>query len=137
LRHRIYLSGPLFSQGEIDWGKKAKGFLQERLDVEVIWPHEIASGSTATAEIFQANLLALSECDQMVAILDGPQVDDGTAWEVGYFYSQGKQVFGLRTDFRRAGESDQSKVNLMIEHSCRCVATSLEELAEDIARLRD
>ncbi|RQW79658.1 MAG: nucleoside 2-deoxyribosyltransferase, partial [Methanothrix sp.] len=69
--------------------------------------------------------------------LDGSQVDDGTAWEVGYFFSQGKQVLGLRTDFRRAGESDQSKVNLMVEHSCRRVAASMEELAEDLARLLD
>ena len=137
MRHRIYLSGPLFSQGEIDWGKKAKGFLQERLDVEVIWPHEIASGSTATAEIFQANLLALSECDQMVAILDGPQVDDGTAWEIGYFFMQGKKILGLRTDFRRAGETDNSRVNLMIECSCLAVAGGLEELAIELKRLLD
>lgn len=135
MRHKIYLSGPLFSQGEIDWGKKVKSFLEGRLDVEMIWPHELAAG--ATEQIFRANLLALLECDLMVAMLDGSQVDDGTAWEVGYFFSQGKQVFGLRTDFRRAGESDQSKVNLMVEHSCRRVAASLEELAEDLARLLD
>ena len=128
MRHRIYLSGPLFSQGEIDWGKKAKGFLQERLDVEVIWPHEIASGSTATAEIFQANLLALSECDQMVAILDGPQVDDGTAWEIGYAHARGLPVYGLRTDFRQAGDTRFSRVNSMIEASLVGLADGMDDL---------
>jgi len=135
LRHKIYLSGPLFSQGEINWGKKVKDFLEERLKIKVVWPHELAEGTTE--QIFQANLLALSGCDLMVAMLDGPQVDDGTAWEIGYFFSKDKPVIGLRTDFRRAGESDQSKVNLMVEHSCRHVATSLEELAQSLMRLPD
>jgi nucleoside 2-deoxyribosyltransferase len=36
----------------------------------------------------------------MVAILDGSQVDDGTAWEIGYAYARGLPVWGLRTDFR-------------------------------------
>lgn len=135
MEHRIYLSGPLFSQAEIDWGRHVKDFLEERLGIEVVWPHEFAAGTTE--EIFQANLLAISGCDLMVAMLDGPQVDDGTAWEIGYFFSQSKQVIGLRTDFRRAGESDQSKVNLMVERSCQHVARSLEELAQRLERLLD
>ena len=57
---------------------------------------------------------ALNQCDLMVAILDGAQVDDGTAWEIGFFFSQGKKILGIRTDFRRAGESEKSRVNLMI-----------------------
>jgi nucleoside 2-deoxyribosyltransferase len=135
MEHKIYLSGPLFSQGEIDWGRHVKLFLEERLSMAVVWPHEFAAGSTE--EIFQANLFALAGCDLMVAMLDGPQVDDGTAWEVGYFYSQGKRIYGIRTDFRRAGESDGSKVNLMVERSCRQVAGSLEELAQILERLPD
>ena len=73
-------------------------------------------------QIFQANLQALSECDVMVAMLDGPQVDDGTAWEMGYFFMQGKKILGIRTDLRRAGETDNSRVNLMIECSCQAIA---------------
>jgi len=80
---------------------------------------------------------ALREADIMVAILDGPQVDDGTAWEIGYFFMQGKKILGMRTDFRRAGETDDSRVNLMIECSCQGIAGSLEELAMDLKRLLD
>jgi nucleoside 2-deoxyribosyltransferase len=98
----IYLSGPLFSRGEIAWGGRVK---------------------------------SLNEADLMVALLDGPQVDDGTAWEVGYFFSQGKKILGIKTDFRRAGETDASRVNLMIECSCLAVAGSLEALASDLERL--
>ncbi len=93
--HKIYLSGPLFSQGEIAWGKRVKAFLQETfVNAEIIWPHEIASD--VAEQIFQANLEAMNDCDLMVAILDGSQVDDGTAWEVGYFFSQGKRIVGIQ-----------------------------------------
>jgi nucleoside 2-deoxyribosyltransferase len=137
-KHKIYLSGPLFSRGEIAWGERVKRFLEERLDgVQIIWPHEIVPCHAFSAQIFQANLQALSEADVMVALLEGSQVDDGTAWEIGYFFMQGKKILGLRTDFRRAGETDNSRVNLMIECSCLAVAGGLEELASDLKRLLD
>ncbi|MDD1748686.1 MAG: nucleoside 2-deoxyribosyltransferase [Methanothrix sp.] len=136
--HKIYLSGPLFSRGEIAWGERVKAFLEDRLDgARIIWPHEIVPCHAKPAQIFEANMQALREADIMVAILDGPQVDDGTAWEIGYFFMQGKKILGMRTDFRRAGETDDSRVNLMIECSCQGIAGSLEELAMDLKRLLD
>ena len=71
----------------------------------------------------------------MIALLDGSQVDDGTAWEIGYFYarkSSEQKVIGIRTDFRRAGESEGAVVNPMIECSCDRVVKSQEELLETI-----
>ncbi len=136
--HRIYLSGPLFSRAEIAWGERVKRFLEDRLDgIQIVWPHELVSCQSTAEQIFQANLQALMECDIMVAMLDGPQVDDGTAWEIGCFFMQGKKILGLRTDFRRAGEKDDSRVNLMIECSCQTVASGLEELAEALKGLLD
>lgn len=136
--HKIYLSGPLFSAGEIAWGERLSALLRENLtDMEIIWPHEIVPERAKPEGIFRANLRALDECDLMVALLDGAQVDDGTAWEMGYFFSQGKKILGIRTDFRRAGESDESRVNLMIECSCQKVVSSTEELYLELERLRD
>ncbi len=136
--HKIYLSGPLFSAGEIAWGERFSAFLREHLtDMEVIWPHEIVPDRALPEGVFRANLKALDECDLMVAVLDGAQVDDGTAWEIGYFFSQGKKILGIRTDFRRAGESDGSRVNLMIERSCVTVASSTDELYIELERLLD
>jgi len=135
---KIYLSGPLFSRAEIEWGRRVKAFLEERLEgieegIEILWPHEIPAGSAE--EIFQANLQAMNQCDLMVAMLDGPQVDDGTAWEIGYFFSSGKRVLGLRTDLRHAGEFEASRVNLMVECSCVQIASSLEGLAAELKGL--
>lgn len=125
---KIYLSGPIFSQAEIEWAGRVKGLIVENFapSVEVIWPHEIASGTPEN--IFRENLRALDQCPIVVAILDGPQVDDGTAWEVGYHYARGGHVLGIRTDFRNAGEAPQSRANAMIEFSCICIVNSLDHL---------
>lgn len=134
MKPRIYLSGPLFSQAEIAWGGNTKAFLEDRLEnARIFWPHELAAASPRT--VFHANLQALQECDLMVAILDGPQVDDGVAWEVGYFFSRGKPILGIRTDFRRAGEFPQSRVNAMVECSCQAIAESLDQLALELKRV--
>jgi nucleoside 2-deoxyribosyltransferase len=135
MKHRIYLSGPLFSEAEIAWGGHVKALLEDLNNVKILWPHEIASSSVE--QVFLANMKAMNECDLMVAILDGPQVDDGTAWEVGYFFSQGKRIIGIRTDFRRAGEAEKSRVNLMVECSCLAVATSPDQLISELKRLLD
>jgi len=36
-----------------------------------------------------------------------PKVDDGTTWEIGYWYAKKgpERIFGIRTDFRNAGET--------------------------------
>ena len=138
MAHKIYLSGPLFSAAEIAWGGQLLALLSERLEnTEIIWPHEIVPEGSEPEHIFRANLQALNQCDLMVAILDGPQVDDGTSWEIGYFFSQGKKILGIRTDFRHAGESENSRVNLMIERSCVSVASGMEELYSRLERLLD
>ncbi|MBQ3892854.1 MAG: nucleoside 2-deoxyribosyltransferase [Mailhella sp.] len=43
-----------------------------------------ATGEKVTAkQIMEADRDALLSCDVVVALLDGAQVDDGTAWEIG------------------------------------------------------
>lgn len=127
-RVRIYLSGPIFSQAEIEWARQVKGLIEKSFAsrAEVIWPHEIASGPREG--IFRENMRALDQCQIVVAILEGPQVDDGTAWEVGYHYARGGKVLGIRTDFRKAGESPESWANAMIEFSCVCIVNNPDQL---------
>ena len=137
-RHSIYLSGPLFSAGDIAWGRELSSFLRERLanaGVQVFWPYELSINQRDPEEIFQENLRALDRCELMVAMLDGPQVDDGTAWEIGRFFHQGKKVLGIRTDTRKGGESESLHVNLMIECSCIYIASNIAELYSELERL--
>jgi nucleoside 2-deoxyribosyltransferase len=70
----------------------------------------------------------------VIALLDGSQVDDGTAWEIGYAFARGIPVYGIRTDSRSAGETGHSRVNAMIEGSLSGFATSLQALFPLISR---
>jgi nucleoside 2-deoxyribosyltransferase len=63
----------------------------------------------------------------VVAVLDGAQVDDGTAWELGWAHARGIPIFGLRTDRRTAQQPDEP-VNLMIFESLRRLVTSSDDL---------
>jgi nucleoside 2-deoxyribosyltransferase len=134
----VYLAGPLFSRSEIEGGRFLKEEIERGLGdrVEVVWPFETASGTTE--EIFHANLSALRRSALMVAILDGAQVDDGTAWEVGYHCALfGRRAIGIRTDIRKAGEASESIVNLMIELSCRAVVKDVPCLLAELERALD
>jgi len=59
------------------------------------------------------------------------------AGDIGYFYakkSSEQKIIGIRTDFRRAGESEGEAVNPMIECSCDWIVRSLNELLESLLR---
>jgi nucleoside 2-deoxyribosyltransferase len=45
---------------------------------------------------------AIRACDVLLAVLDGPSVDDGVSFELGYATCLGKTCVGLATDSRRA-----------------------------------
>ena len=70
------------------------------------------------------------------AMLDGAQVDDGTAWEIGYAYAKGIPVIGLRTDFRLCADSDGGLVNAMIQGSVLCMCRSADEVLGVLGMLR-
>lgn len=52
----------------------------------------------------------------VLAVLDGSDVDSGTASEIGYAAALNKIVVGLRTDFRMAGDNPDTPVNLQVLH---------------------
>jgi nucleoside 2-deoxyribosyltransferase len=62
------------------------------------------------------NTESIRAADGMVAVLDGVDVDSGTAAEIGYAYGLGKRIYGLRTDFRLTGENEVSVVNLQVRY---------------------
>ncbi len=79
--------------------------------------------------IFNKNEIAIQKSDIIVAVVDGTDVDSGTAREIGYAYALGKPILGLRTDFRTQGI--EGTVNLMIERSavmCRSIPELLNRL---------
>jgi nucleoside 2-deoxyribosyltransferase len=138
----LYLAGPLFTDAERAWLLAAKGQLQQNGWL-VTWPGELlnareiaAAGSGAPGMIFSACLETLETCEIVVALLDGAQVDDGTAWEIGYAFARGTPVYGVRTDSRHAGETAYSQTNAMIEGCLSGFARSLRELLVQIGEFR-
>jgi nucleoside 2-deoxyribosyltransferase len=67
------------------------------------------------------DLRLIRESHAILAVLDGCDVDSGTALEIGYGFARGLLVVGLRTDIRGSGDNEGSEVNLMIE---TCIADS-------------
>lgn len=136
---KIYQAGPLFTEGEQMWHKHCKAILESH-GHEVIWPFELFTqedviewGADAPKRIMEIDKEALEKCKIVVALLDGPMVDDGTAWEIGYAYAQNKPIIGIRTDFRQGGDTSHSVVNAMIEGSCELIVKTIDELVEALS----
>ena len=66
--------------------------------------------------IGENNVKGIDRADGVVAILDGVDVDSGTASEIGYAFARGIPIFGYRSDFRQAGDNEGSIVNLQVEY---------------------
>ncbi|MCC6793423.1 MAG: nucleoside 2-deoxyribosyltransferase [Thermomicrobiales bacterium] len=72
--------------------------------------------ATINRGLASKNAADIREADGMVAVLDGIDVDSGTAAEIGYAYGLGKRIYGLRTDFRLTGENEVAVVNLQVRY---------------------
>jgi nucleoside 2-deoxyribosyltransferase len=110
---KIYLAGPLFTPYERRFIDECAAQLRGAgFDVFVPHEHELALDGTVTVErIFAKDWAALSKSNAVLAILDGPVIDDGTACEIGIFYAlmqsdpAKKGIVGLVTDLRATRDS--------------------------------
>jgi nucleoside 2-deoxyribosyltransferase len=130
---RLYVAAPLFTEAE----RAFNAVLARALEADghdVYLPQRDVlpvKGAERTLSIFHANLAALAKVDAVVAVCDGSQVDDGTAWEVGYAYGRNIQVYGLRTDSRIVQQPDE-RINLMILESLSELSPTIEQLLQTL-----
>ena len=86
------------------------------------------------AEIGRNNAAAIAACDTLLAVLDGSDVDSGTASEIGYAFALKKRIVGYRSDFRLAGDNEGAIVNLQVEYFIRqsggTIVTGLDAVAD-------
>ena len=118
---RIYFAGPLFTpyeRGYID--ECAAQLRSDGFEVFVPHEHELAQSDTTPGWIFAKDIDGLASAHAVLALLDGPMVDDGTACEIGIFYAlmqsdpTKKGVVGLLTDLRGT-RGENSGLNLFVE----------------------
>ncbi len=76
----------------------------------------LARVAAVNHEIAATNERAIRDCDWVVGVLDGVDVDSGTASEMGFGYGLGKRISGLRTDTRLTGDNAAAGVNLQVRY---------------------
>lgn len=118
-RKRIYLAGPL---GFSEVGRAGQADITRLLidlGYDVIDPFALAPSDEIEAilrlpslnaqreawrdlnlRIGETNCKAIESCDALLAVLDGQDVDSGTAAEIGYAFARKKRIIGYRGDFR-------------------------------------
>ncbi len=67
-------------------------------------------------QLGHSNEARIRAADALIAVLDGVDVDSGTAAEIGFAVALGKRAYGIRTDFRLAGDNLGSVVNLQVQY---------------------
>ena len=154
---RIYTAGPLgFSEAGTVFHKEHVLTEIRRLGHEVLDPWTLTDAAKIDAvvkmpygpakraawrvlnvEIGGNNRTAIDQCDLVFAVLDGVDVDSGTAAEIGYAFAKGKPIIGYRGDFRLSADNDGSMVNLQVEYFIRQsggeIITKLAELEQALS----
>jgi nucleoside 2-deoxyribosyltransferase len=140
----VYLAAALFSMHERRANRASAQALEAALPgVRVILPqdykvHGKFNDRRAFGEVYRACVKGITSSQALVAILDGPDADSGTSFEVGFAVAQGIPVVGVRTDYR---PSQESGMNLMLSRGCTrilwrpCFDENIEALARDLARI--
>ena len=145
---RLYVAGPLFSDAERSWldglaaRLRAEGF-------DCFVPHENFPELTdVTVErVYRIDTEGLRSANAIVAWLDGPMIDDGTACEIGMFAelvrSGGEQyrgIVGIATDIRLARRRQQGVVgggmNLFVGGAIESCGEIVHTVDDAVAALR-
>lgn len=136
-RKRAYLASPLgFAESTKAFMASLEAAIGEVVEVDNPWSFggpelgdafaraeaiEEYAGRVAALHALDMRIAAQNEaairgCDLLVAVLDGVDVDSGTASEIGFGFGLGKLCLGLRTDFRLAGDNLGTTVNLQVQY---------------------
>jgi nucleoside 2-deoxyribosyltransferase len=111
---KLYFAGPLFTAAERAWNAEVAAAVRA-CGHEVFLPQEQERGRDAVG-IFAGDVAGIDWADAVVGIMDGPDPDSGTSWEVGYAYGRNKSIVLVRTDIR-LGTGSAGTYNAMLTES--------------------
>lgn len=94
---KLYFAAPLFTTAEREWNAEVTAALRAA-GHEIFLPQEQEPDKDGPG-IFATDVGRIDWADGLVAILDGPDPDAGTSWEVGYAFHK-KPIVLVRTDLR-------------------------------------
>ncbi len=98
------------------WANPEHGAAFARAHAHAAWEDRVAALRAVNMAVGAANATMIRACDAVAAVLDGVDVDSGTASEIGFAAALGKRVFGLRTDSRQTGDNAGAAVNLQVHY---------------------
>jgi hypothetical protein len=147
---RLYVAGPLFSEAERAWlDDLASRLRSEGFDCFV--PHENFPklADVTLEDVYRIDSSGLQSANALVAWLDGPMVDDGTACEIGMFAELVRNggdhyrgIVAIATDIRlerrRAGTVVGGGMNLFVGgaiESCGEIVHTVDEAIDALRRL--
>ena len=128
---KAYLANGLFSEAD----QMYNSYLADRLHTEFPWmdlyvPQDNPAlndkmGYANSEAIFHGDNAYLDDADILIAVLDGIEIDSGVSAEIGRFAllrdldiqnhnRTNRYVFGLYTDVRQQGTSNQKKIEALI-----------------------
>ncbi len=150
--YRVYLASPLGFSPELKsyrdkikrrltelgckildpWDPKFHKVIVEASSIQN-WPARISAFKQIAVEIGKTNEEMIRSCDIVLGVLDGADVDSGTASEIGFAAALGKKCYGLRTDFRNSGDFDGIPINLQVLYWIESSGGKLFRRIEEIA----
>lgn len=157
---RIYLAGPLgfseagrvYQYGTIIPELQRLGHevidpwrstSQEKIDAILSMPYGVEKREAwkgLNRVIGANNQAGIDRSDAVLAVLDGVDVDSGTASEIGYAFANNRPIIGYRGDFRLSADNEGSTVNLQVEYFIRQsggnIITSLADLSTALDNIK-
>ena len=120
----VYLAGPLFSESERSYLESCARAMRDA-GLDCFLPHEHEPSAATARHLFELDHdQGLMKANALLAWVDGPMVDDGTACEIGIFWelmqrgeTWRKGILALATDdrLRRRGASlEHGGLNLFL-----------------------
>lgn len=115
-----YLANGLFSIGDRIVNEIVAEELRNTIkDLDLYVPQENGEindkNSYASSQmIVEGDMNKLQGADFLVAVIDGVEIDSGTACEIGIAYTLGTPIFALYTDVRQFGRDNKQKIDALI-----------------------
>lgn len=133
---KIYLASPFFNDRERAYVDVVASILRTKgFDVFVPMEHQIDPDKKLLnvvwgKQVFKMDLNAILECDALVAIYYGMESDSGTAFEIGYAYSNAIPIVAIH-----AYDKYKVAANLMVSSAATANITWPEFMTYDFKRL--
>ncbi len=115
---RVYFAGELFNAKDLVGNRLLAAAIEQQSEGRYVCvlPQDIEVDDPRSKQIRDADLRAVLEADAALFHFDGTELDSGTVTEYVAAKFADRPAVLIRTDIRRAGDSEEDPWNLMLGH---------------------